>query len=441
MHLIVMGVGEGGSNVADEFAKMGEWAWINRRIRLFSGSGEDAINQGVFSINLGTGDLFKLKHIDDSVNHCIAIGSYGEFHGSGAGKDNMVGALQARDARDKILSTIRDHGRQASADAILVIASAAGGTGSGGVGVVVDMLKEEFLNKPVFAMLLLPFAAEYDDNISMLNTATCLDRVINCSQADGVILIDNQRYIRQNESHERNRDIINQRIVDTFLDLLCVGSETDPRFIGDVLDARDVINTFRRPNNVELFEHGPSAIGAAFATIPKRKSPGRRIADALPDGMRRGSDTGAKHFSSSKEDTTLAEGAINRAFGNLSIACSYVGGDADKKAIYDAYNVLALVGGPSKEVTTEIVEMVDKYLADHVPGAGRRVGTYPGRTSEQITITIILSGIGQGSINEKLDFFYVKGREAKEDVERRMHARAGLLRGTKALADGLPHLP
>ena len=144
MKLIVVGAGQGGSNIADEFVSMGEWVWKNRGIRIFTGSDEDPISTGVFAINLGAGDLYGLKHIPQTSDHTILMGNSDEFRGRGAGKINANGAEQARKDSKKIISTIRDSGDVSTADAMLVIATAAGGTGSGSIGVIVDELKQNF---------------------------------------------------------------------------------------------------------------------------------------------------------------------------------------------------------------------------------------------------------------------------------------------------------
>ncbi|HZA23913.1 MAG TPA: hypothetical protein VFA32_15145, partial [Dehalococcoidia bacterium] len=63
MKLVVVGSGQGGSNIADEFAAMGEWVWKNHHVRIFTGLERDPINTGIFAINLGAGDLYGLQHI------------------------------------------------------------------------------------------------------------------------------------------------------------------------------------------------------------------------------------------------------------------------------------------------------------------------------------------------------------------------------------------
>ena len=53
MKLVVVGTGQGGSNIADEFVVLGKWVWKNRRIRIFTGGENDPLCRGVFAINLG----------------------------------------------------------------------------------------------------------------------------------------------------------------------------------------------------------------------------------------------------------------------------------------------------------------------------------------------------------------------------------------------------
>jgi len=257
MKLVVVGAGQGGSNIADEFVALGKWVWKNRHIRIFTGEEDDPVCQGVFAVNLGAGDLYGLNHIPQTEDHTILLGTTDEFRGRGAGKVNADGAEQARRGASKILSTIRDHGNVANADAILVIATTAGGTGSGSVGVIVDLLKESF-QKPVYAMLVLPFENQYNDPDSMVNTATCLKRVMENSKADAVFLVDNQKFVRGNQTMGANYDKINRQIADSFIDILCVGEETERRYIGEVLDANDVIRIL----------HGPTAIGRSPRSPP-----------------------------------------------------------------------------------------------------------------------------------------------------------------------------
>jgi cell division GTPase FtsZ len=424
MKLVVVGAGQGGSNIADEFAAMGDWVWKNRRIRIFTGGEHDPIHTGIFAVNLGAGDLYGLQHIPQTDDHTILIGTTDEFRGRGAGKVNSDGAEQARRNSRKIASTIRDYGDVYSADAILVIGTTAGGTGSGSAGVVVDLLKEEF-KKPVYAMLVLPFANQYDEPDSVINTATCLKKVLDNSKADAVFLVDNQKFVRKNESMGVNYSQINRRIADSFMDILCVGEETDRRYIGEVLDANDVIRVLK----------GPAAIGVAHNAVPPH-----RASPNLLSRLRVGNGNGngkSRHFSISKAQIERAQNVVHSALAELSVDCEYV---EEGRVMYDAQNVLGLFSGPSEEATEEIVEMMDNAFADRVPGAGRRKGTYPGRTSDTISVTVMVSNLGQGAAMEKVGWFYTEAIKMMGNTREKRATREEHWEKVTRSADMLPNL-
>lgn len=94
---------------------------------------------------------------------------------------------------------------------------------------------------------------------------------------------------------------------------------------------------------------------------------------------------------------------LHRALGELSIDCEFW---EDGTAIYDAQHVLGLFAGPVEEATEEIVEMMDNCLSERVPNAGRRKGTYPGRTSDTTSITVIVSNVGTGAAMDRIEMFY-----------------------------------
>lgn len=418
MKLVIVGAGQGGSNIADEFVAMGKWVWKNRRIRIFTGDDEDPLSKGVFAVNLGAGDLYGLNHIPQTDDHTILLGTTDEFRGRGAGKVNADGAEQARRGAHKIVSTIRDNGDVPSADAMLVIATTAGGTGSGSVGVIVDLLKEAF-KKPVYALLVLPFENQYDDPDSMVNTATCLKRVMDNSSADAVFLVDNQKFVRGNQTMTYNYETMNRKIADSFMDILCVGEETDRRYIGEVLDANDVIRILR----------GPTAIGISHTTIPKKQtSLLGRFRSAAPK---------SNHFSVAKNQIERAQNVLHQALGELSIDCElWESGEAH----YDAQNVLGLFSGPADEATEEIVEMMDNTLAERVPGAGRRKGTYPGRVSDTISFTVIISNIGEGSAMDRIETFFTDATRMLGEVQHKREGREKQWESASKAAAKLPNL-
>ncbi len=423
MKLVVVGTGQGGSNIADEFVALGQWVWNNRRVRIFTGTESDPLAKGVFAVNLGAGDLYGLEHIPQTDDHTILMGTTDEFRGRGAGKVNADGAEQARRDSRKIVATIRDHGDVYSADAIMVIATTAGGTGSGSVGVIVDILKEEF-KKPVYAMLVLPFENQYDEPDSVINTATCLKKVLENSKADAVFLVDNQKFARKQDAMGVNFATINRKIADSFMDILCVGEETDRRFIGEVLDANDVIRILK----------GPTVIGVSHAAVPvsrKARSGGGLF------GRLRASDRSQQHFSVSKAQIERAQTVVTQALAELSLDCEYY---EDGKVLYDAQHVLGLFSGPANEATEEIVEMMDNTFAELVPGAGRRKGTYPGRTSDTISVTAIVANIGEGKAMDRIEWFYREAANMMNTSRDRREGRGRRWEDISKLSDVLPNL-
>ena len=416
MRLVVVGAGQGGSNIADEFAALSKWVWKNRHIRIFTGDKNDSVLTGVFAVNLGAADLYGLQHIPQTDNHTILLGTTDEFRGRGAGKVNTDGAEQARRGEKTILTTIRDNGDVYSADAILVCATTAGGTGSGSVGVIVDMLKDAF-KKPVYAMLVLPFENQYDDPDSMLNTATCLRRVLHNSKADAIFLVDNQKFVKKSAQVGINLEQINRRIADSFMDILCVGEETDRRFIGEVLDANDVIRILK----------GPCAIGVSQTMVPKKSG--------LLGGLFKGD--GSRHFSASKLRIERAQNVVHQALAELSMDCET---EQDGRIYYDAANVLGLFSGPAREATEEIVEMMDNCFADRVPGAGRRKGTYPGRTSDTIAVTTIVANLGEGAAINKVEWFMEKGVEMMATIKKKQASRERAWEAAERMAEEVPLL-
>jgi cell division GTPase FtsZ len=235
--------------------------------------------------------------------------------------------------------------------------------------------------------------------------------------------VDNQKFVRKSESMGVNYSLINRRIADSFLDILCVGEETDRRFIGEVLDANDVIRILK----------GPSAIGVSHAAVPPQKS-----ASSWIDRLKNGNGNGqSRHFSISKAQVERAQNVVHSALAELSMDCEYV---EDGKVFYDAQNVLGLFSGPPHEATEEIVEMMDNIFAERVPGAGRRKGTYPGRTSDTISVTVMVCNVGRGAAMDKVEWFYKEATRMMGDSRSKRHSREQRWESVSKAADLLPNL-
>ena len=150
MRLVVVGLGQCGSRIADEFARMGRSATRNRRLQIIT---------GVYAVNTDQADLTGLRTIGSDYHHRIVIGG-GRTGGHGVGKINEVAAALAKWDGYKVIDAVRSGARFYETDAFMLCAGAAGGTGSGALPVICDTLKDRFPDKPVYALLVLPFHHE-----------------------------------------------------------------------------------------------------------------------------------------------------------------------------------------------------------------------------------------------------------------------------------------
>ncbi len=132
MKLLVIGFGQAGSRVADDFAR------LNRRAR---GQRGIEIITGAFAVDTDAADLSGLSGIKSDDRHRILIGGR-QTGGHGVGKINELGAEIARGDADKVIDAIRTTRRFFETDAFLLIAGAAGGTGSGALPVITQHIKE-----------------------------------------------------------------------------------------------------------------------------------------------------------------------------------------------------------------------------------------------------------------------------------------------------------
>jgi cell division GTPase FtsZ len=204
MKLLVIGCGQCGGRIADEFARLGKVAHTQRGLNILT---------NVIAVNTDVADLSGLVNVKSDFRHRILIGAK-KTGGHGVGKLNEVGADIANEDGDKVIDSIRGTDKFAETDAILLIASAAGGTGSGAISVLTHLIKERY-DKPVYNMVVLPFQyEELTEGRSIYNVGTCLKSTYLA--ADAIFLVDNQRFIKKNVSLKNNLSKINYMVVRPF---------------------------------------------------------------------------------------------------------------------------------------------------------------------------------------------------------------------------------
>jgi cell division GTPase FtsZ len=369
--LLVIGCGQCGGRVADEFRRLSVGSRVQRGLDIIT----DAI-----AVNTDVADLSGLSHIKPDCQHRILIGGQ-KTGGHGVGKINELGAEVAGEDSDKIIESLRAAERFSETDAILLIAGAAGGTGSGSMPILTQQLKERYTDKPVYNLVVLPFRyEELNEERSIYNVGTCLKSAYLV--ADAVFLVDNQRYVRKNISIKNNLAKINTLVVRPFYNLLCAGEETNPKYVGSrVLDAGDIIQTLA----------GWTVIGYCKTQLPRIRFRGE----------------GKLHFRAKVTETQKGTQAMEQAIGELSVKCNAT----------DARRALYLLTAPPGEMNMDMIKELSTSLKNVATEAIVRSGDYP-RGKDSVDVTVILSDL----INSKrVTGYFKKTIDYISSAKRRQH--------------------
>lgn len=386
MKLLVIGCGQCGGRLADEFALM------NKKARL---QGNFDIVTNVLAVNTDVADLSGLRYIKPDYQHRILIGNK-KTGGHGVGKINEMGAEVARGDGDKVIEAIRLTAQLSDTDAFLLVASAAGGTGSGSISVLTHLIKERYLDKPVYNMIVLPFKyEEATEERSIYNVGTCLKS--SYLAADAIFLVDNQRYLKKNVPIRNNLAKINRMVVKPFYNMLSAGEETNPKFIGSkVLDAGDIIQTLS----------GWTVIGYGRAKVPHFS------VEAL-------------HFRDKSSQTQHGVQAMDEALADLSVKANPT---EAKKALY-------LLTSPAGEMNMDLINDLSHSLKTMATEAVIRSGDYPRGQNSTVEVTVVLSEL----VNSRkvMDYF---GR-AIEYINRAKHRQSGVQYDQVGMAEAFKDIP
>ena len=359
MKLAVIGLGQCGGRIADEFARM---QMRSRGLR-----GLDIIVE-TLAVNTDSTDLAGITSIKSDSNHRMLIGSTAA-RGHGTAKVGDLGAEIMRRESGKVMEALGHGHKLADVDAVLIAAATAGGTGSGGIPILVHALKEQYADKPVYAFLVLPFQHEEDNEQStVVNTARCL--MSTNLVADAVILADNQRFNKGEASLMENIAKINQSMIEPFMDLLCSGEEKKSKTGNKSVSATDVIATL----------DGWTAIGKGKPVMPLISSIKGDNSDSLRSEFR--NDQGAF--------------AMNEAFAAMSFGCKPS----------ESFKALYLVAGPGRELRGNLTDGLDSYLKNAASKAQIRGGEYP-REKGEFGVTVILSSLGE---TDRMRYFHEKAK-------------------------------
>lgn len=391
MKLTVIGLGQCGSRIADQFARLDRKAQVERRTH---------IAPNVFAVNTDQADLTGLRYIKKDYLHRIIIGLR-QTLGHGVGKINELGAELAREDGDKMIDAMKAEAGIYESHAFLLVAGTAGGTGSGAIPILAQMIKERYLSKPIYALVVLPFEHEINSEArSVFNTATCLKSIYEV--VDAVFLADNQRYVRKDASLINNIEKINKSIAAPFYDLLCAGEVTKHKHVGArTIDAGDLIATIE----------GWTALGLGRTELPTLR---------FPWEIRK------KHFREKAIESFRGSQALDASVSDLSVGC-------DPK---DSSKIIYALSGPPKEMNMDMVKSISEYLKEIAPNALIRGGDFPGE-KHFIDVTLVLS---QLSSVPKIEMFYQKALQYATDNKVQIQEVRNKIQALTDLGKGLPSL-
>ena len=388
MKLVVVGLGQCGGRLADEFARLNERARSQRGIEIITGA---------FAVNTDAADLSGLQTISSDHQHRILIGGR-RTGGHGVGKINELGAEVAKDDADKVVDAIRTAKRFFETDAFLLMAGVGGGTGSGAISIVARMLRERYQDKPIYAMAVLPFSHEEGtEERTIYNTATSLKSLY--PMVDAVFLVDNQRYVKKNFSLGNNLAKINSLIAEPFYDLLCAGEEKNSKHIGaKIVDAGDLIQSLA----------GWTVIGHGAIKLPAW------------------SPFSSRNFAKKSTETHRGIQAMDEALSELSLKCNAA----------DAGRAIYLVSAPPKEMNMDLVKGLGDYLRTISPEAVIRNGDYP-IGGGSIGITLLLS---EFNALDKVKDYFIKASGAIHQLKGRREEFESKLKEIEDASKDLPSL-
>jgi len=390
MKLIVVGFGQCGGRVADEFARLNRRAHARRSIDVVTSA---------FAVNTDVADLSGLTGIRPDYQHRILIGGR-KTGGHGVGKINELGAEIAKEDGDKVIETIRASKRFSEADAFLLVAGAAGGTGSGALPVITQHIKERYVDKPVYTLIVLPFEhEEQTEERTVYNVATCLKSTYLV--ADAVFLVDNQRYVMKDAPIRSNLAKINALIAEPFYNLLCAGEEKKHKYIGaKILDAGDIIQTV---TGWTVIGYGRSQISFSKLLFSK-----------------------ARDFRNKATETQKGTQAMDEAISGLSLKCNPID---SKRALY-------LVSAPAKEMNVDLIKELGTYLKNIAPEAIIRSGDYP-REGNSLDITVILSELSDIA---RIRYYFTKTISLITSLKKRQEGIESKYKGIEVSLKDIPSL-
>jgi len=344
MKLALIGVGQAGGKVVDEF------------IAYDAETGADVV-RGAIVVNTATADLDGLDHLPR--DRRILIGQ-GRVKGHGVGADNELAAEIAEEDIDEVQGALDDVPVH-EIDAFLVVAGLGGGTGSGGAPVIARHLKR-IHTEPVYGLGILPGGDE--GGLYTLNAARSLKTFVG--ETDNLLVFDNDAWRKTGESVKEGVDALNEELVKRFGVLFSAGEIRAGSDVAEsVVDSSEIINT--------LAGGGISSLGYAEVAVeePERQGLLSRF---------RGEEVELDSTQTTNRITSLVRKAT---LGRLTLPCEVQGTE----------RALLVAAGPPDYLNRKGIEHGRKWLEEQTGSMEVRGGDFPRRGSGTIAVLVLLGGV------------------------------------------------
>jgi len=337
MRVGVIGIGQAGGRIADLLT-----------YHSLYGMARDSVPFSL-AINTAQADLRSLKAIPEEDRVLIGVS---QVRGHGVGLIREVAAAIATDALPMIMREIVRKNLE-YIDAFWLIAGLGGGTGSGSVPVVARRLKELY-EQPVFVLGVLPTR---DEGKKMTeNAIDCVAELYPI--VDGILIFDNDMWRKEALPLEQTYGFMNYELVRPFPLLLAAGEAPSSDIGIKVVDASDIIATWRDLAFVGYWKLQANALGYGSSLFGRK--------------------------------------GIERV--NVTLACSTAVRNAATKMSGDfspekAKHALMILGGQRRHISMEGYSEARNWLQSYMPNAEIRGGDFPMRKAKELDAVLLVGGI------------------------------------------------
>ena len=338
MRVAVIGIGQAGGRIADLFT-----------YHSLYGMARDSFPVAI-AINTAQADLSSLTAIPKEDRILIGVS---EVRGHGVGLFREVAAAIAAESLPTIMrALVRKHLEYV--DAFCLIAGVGGGTGSGSVPVIARKLKELY-NQPVYVIGALPTRDE--GNFMFENAAACITELYPI--VDGILVFDNHLWRKEGQPIELTYGFMNYELVRPFPLLLAAGEASESLVGIKVVDASDIIATWRDLAFIGHWKIQGDALGRR-SLLSFRKNGVERVSAAL---------------------------ACSTVIRNAAIKMS---SDFDpQKAGY----ALMILAGRREYISMEGYSDARSWLQSYMPNAEIRGGDFPLDKAKELDAVLLVGGI------------------------------------------------